>query len=205
MVLACLGFTFIASSASFIKQIFTNAIECYMIIENQLKMKLKHNLYHYIYIIIIKFLRYTEGDYVFVPVRTPLSAPPPLAPDFVNAIRFEQLVGFPSFLANLLALTYTLPDHILVTVRRNLGIEYPWSEMEFAMSPPKMIRFPWNEKQTNRINSRTQMWPSGLALAMALTLIFSMSNMKFAICQPKMVRLPWNGNQTYQLKSMPYM
>ena len=35
-----------------------------------------------------------------------------------------------------------------------------------------MVRLPWNEKQTYRLNSRAQMWPSGLTLAMTLTLNF---------------------------------
>ena len=33
-----------------------------------------------------------------------------------------------------------------------------------------MVRLPRNEKQTHRLNSRLQMWPSGLTLAMTLTL-----------------------------------
>ena len=35
-----------------------------------------------------------------------------------------------------------------------------------------MVRLPRNEKQTYRLNSRAQMWPSGLSLAMTLTLNF---------------------------------
>ena len=35
-----------------------------------------------------------------------------------------------------------------------------------------MVRLPRNEKQTYRWNSRAQMWPSGLILAMTLTLNF---------------------------------
>ena len=44
--------------------------------------------------------------------------------------------------------------------------------IEFAISQPKMVRLPRNEKQTNRLNSGAQMWPSGLTLAMTLTLNF---------------------------------
>ena len=44
--------------------------------------------------------------------------------------------------------------------------------MEFAISQPKKVRLPRNEKQTYRLNSRAQMWPSGLTLAMTLTLNF---------------------------------
>ena len=35
-----------------------------------------------------------------------------------------------------------------------------------------MVRLPWNEEQTYRFNSRPQMWPSGLTLAMTMTLNF---------------------------------
>ena len=35
-----------------------------------------------------------------------------------------------------------------------------------------MVRLPWNEKQTYRLNYRAQMWPSSLTLAMTLTLNF---------------------------------
>ena len=35
-----------------------------------------------------------------------------------------------------------------------------------------MVRLPWNEKQTYQLNHRAQMWPSGLTLAMTLTLNF---------------------------------
>ena len=35
-----------------------------------------------------------------------------------------------------------------------------------------MVRLPRNEKQTYRLNSRAQMWPSGLTLAMTSTLNF---------------------------------
>ena len=44
--------------------------------------------------------------------------------------------------------------------------------MEFPISQPKVVRLPRNEKQTYRLNSRAQMWPSGLTLAMTLTLNF---------------------------------
>ena len=42
--------------------------------------------------------------------------------------------------------------------------------MEFAISQPKMVRLPRNEKQTYRLMSRPQMWPSCLTLTMTLTL-----------------------------------
>ena len=44
--------------------------------------------------------------------------------------------------------------------------------VELAIPQPKMVRLPRNEKQTNLLNSRLQMWPSGVTLAMTLTLNF---------------------------------
>ena len=44
--------------------------------------------------------------------------------------------------------------------------------MAFAISWPKMVQLPWNEKQTYRLNSRPQMWPLGLNFAITLTLNF---------------------------------
>ena len=75
----------------------------------------------------------------------------------VHAITFEQLFGFLSFLAQLLALTCRLPDQILVDFRRDLDLDFSRSNIEFAISQPKMVRLPRNEKQTYRLNSRTQM------------------------------------------------
>ena len=54
----------------------------------------------------------------------------------------------------------------------DLDLEFSRSNIEFAISQPKMVRFPWNEKQTYRLNSGAQMWPAGLTLAMTLTLNF---------------------------------
>ena len=42
--------------------------------------------------------------------------------------------------------------------------------MELAISLPKMVRLPRNEKQTHRLNSRLQMGPSDLTLTLTLTL-----------------------------------
>ena len=44
--------------------------------------------------------------------------------------------------------------------------------MEFAISQPKMAQLPQNEKQTYQLNSRPQMRPSCLTLAMTLALNF---------------------------------
>ena len=54
----------------------------------------------------------------------------------------------------------------------DLDLEFSRSNIEFAISQPKMVRLTRNEKQTYRLNSRPQMWPSGLTLAMILTLNF---------------------------------
>ena len=54
----------------------------------------------------------------------------------------------------------------------DLDLEFSRSNIEFAISQPKMVRLPRNEKQTYRLNSRAQMWPSGSTLAMTLTLNF---------------------------------
>ena len=63
-----------------------------------------------------------------------------------------------------------------VTIRFDLGhdldLEFSGSNMELAISLPKMVRLPWNEKRTHRLNSRPQMWPSDLTLALTLTLNF---------------------------------
>ena len=53
-----------------------------------------------------------------------------------------------------------------------LDLEFLRSNMELAISLPKMVWLPRNEKQTYRLNSRPQMWPSDLTLAMTLTLNF---------------------------------
>ena len=75
----------------------------------------------------------------------------------VHAITFEQLFGFLSFCAQLLALTCRLPDYISVDFRRDLDLDFSRSNMEFAISQLKMVQLPRNEKQTYRLNSRAQM------------------------------------------------
>ena len=61
-----------------------------------------------------------------------------------------------------------------MTIRFDLGhdLEFSRSNMKFAISLPKMVWLPRNEKRTHRLNSRPQMWPSDLTLAMTLTLNF---------------------------------
>ena len=117
----------------------------------------------------IKSPRYTGGDLMFLYRFVRRRRRPQI---LVHAITFEQLFGFLSFLAWLLALTYRLPDYILVDFRRDLDLEFSRSNMEFAISPPKMVWLTWNEKQTYRLIFRPQMWPSDLTLAMTLTLNF---------------------------------
>ena len=41
----------------------------------------------------------------------------------------------------------------------DLDLEFSRSNIEFAISQPKMVRLPWNEKQTYWLNSRPQMRP----------------------------------------------
>ena len=122
--------------------------------------------------LLFKSPQYTGGDFMFlyrfVRRRSRRRRPQIL----VHAITFEQLFGFLSFLAQLLALTCRLPDYILVDFRRDLDLDFSRSNMEFAISQPKLVRLPRNEKQTYPLNSRAQMWPSGLTLAMTLTLNF---------------------------------
>ena len=76
--------------------------------------------------------------------------------------------------------------------------------MEFAISQPKMVRLPRNEKQIYQLNTRAQMWPSGLTLAMTLTLNFQ-GQIQNLLYLSKMVRLPRNEKQTYRLNSRAQM
>ena len=62
----------------------------------------------------------------------------------------------------------------------DLDLEFSRSDIEFAISQPKMVRLPQNEKQTYRLNSRPQMWPMGLTLTITLTFEFWRSNVTLA-------------------------
>ena len=131
--------------------------------------------------LIIKSPRYTGGDFMFLyrfvrrrrrrhrRRRRRRRRRPQI---LVHAITFEQLFGFLSFLARLLALTYRLTDQILGDFRRDLDLEFSRSNIKLAISQPKKVRLPRNEKQTHRLNCRLQMGPSGLTLALTLTLNF---------------------------------
>ena len=63
-----------------------------------------------------------------------------------------------------------------VTIEFDLGhdldLEFSRSNVEFAISLPKMVWLPRNEKQTYRLNPETQMRPLALTLAITLTLNF---------------------------------
>ena len=121
---------------------------------------------------IFKSPQYTGGDFMFLYRFVRRRRLRRLQQILVHAITFEQLFGFLSFLAQLLALTCRLSDYILVDFRHDLDLDFSRSNMEFAISQPKMVRLPRNEKQTYRLNSRAQMRSSGLTLAMTLTLNF---------------------------------
>ena len=54
----------------------------------------------------------------------------------------------------------------------DLVLQFSKSNLEFAISQPKVVRLPRNEKQTYPLNSRLQMWPVGLTLTMTLTFEF---------------------------------
>ena len=58
----------------------------------------------------------------------------------------------------------------------DLDLEFSRSNMQFTIPQPKMVWLPRNEKQICPLNSRPQMWPSDLTLAMTLTFEFSRWN-----------------------------
>ena len=83
----------------------------------------------------------------------------------------------------------------------DLDLEFSRSNIEFAISQPKMVRLPRNEKQTYRLNSKAWNVTIRFDLGHDLDLEFWRSNMKFPLSQPKVFRLPWNEKQTYRLNS----
>ena len=87
----------------------------------------------------------------------------------------------------------------------DLDLEFSRSNMEFAISQPKMVWLPRNEKQTYPLNSKASNVTIRFNLGHDLDLGFSRSNMEFPISQPKVVRLPRNEKQTYRLNSRPQM
>ena len=74
--------------------------------------------------------------------------------------------------ANLLFVLQALNVTMRFDLGHDLDLNFPRSNMKFAMSQPKMIRLPQNENQTYWLNSRHQMQSLGLILAMTLTLDF---------------------------------
>ena len=67
----------------------------------------------------------------------------------------------------------------------DLDLEFSRSNIEFAISQLKMVWLPRNEKQTYRLKSGAQMWPSGLTLAMTLTFNFQGQIWNFLYLSPK--------------------
>ena len=65
----------------------------------------------------------------------------------------------------------------------------------FGSSIRLLTRLPWNKKQTYRKNSRPQMWPSGLTLAMTLTL-----NFQDQICNLLFLSQKWSDCQENKSK-----
>ena len=63
-------------------------------------------------------------------------------------------------------------------IGHDIDLEFSRSNMEFAISQPKMVRLPRN--QTYRFNLRPQIWASGLILATTLT--FNFQGIKYGIC-----------------------
>ena len=153
---------------------------------------------------IIKSPQYTGGDFMFLyrfVRRRRRSRRRRRRPQIlVHAITFEQLFGFLSFLAWLLALTYRLTEYILVDFRRDLDLEFSRWNSELATSQPIMVRLPRNEKQTHRLNSRLQMWPSGLTLAMTLTLNFQGQIWNLLYLNQKWSDCHENKKQTYRFE-----
>ena len=85
----------------------------------------------------------------------------------------------------------------------DLDFEFSRSNLEFAISQPKMVRLPRNEKQTYLLNSRAQMWPSGLTLT--LTLNFQGQIWNLLYLSQKWSDCHETKNQTYRLNSRPQM
>ena len=68
---------------------------------------------------------------------------------------------------------------VIHTNSRHNDLEMSMSNMEFPISQPKVVRLPWNEKQTYRLNFGPPMWQMGLTLAMTSVFEFRRSNVTF--------------------------
>ena len=55
---------------------------------------------------------------------------------------------------------------------QHIDFKFSSWKMELALSQPKRVQLPWNEKQVYRLYTRPQLWPLLLTLAMTLTLKF---------------------------------
>ena len=73
---------------------------------------------------------------------------PPLAADSCSCDNFWTTFEFLSFFAQLLVLYNRLPEEILVDFRHDLDLEFSRSNMEFAISQPKVVWLPRNVKHT---------------------------------------------------------
>ena len=91
-------------------------------------------------------------------------------------LTFEQRCRLLSFWAGLMALTYRLPDYILVDFHHGIDLEFSRSNNESDVSQPKMMRLPRNEKQTYRLNSRPSNVTIRFGIYHDLHLEFSRSN-----------------------------
>ena len=74
-----------------------------------------------------------------------------------------------------------------------LDLQFSRSNIEFAISQPKMVRLPRNEKQTYRLNSRPQMWPMGLNLTITLTVEFWRSNVTWPLTTQMTLTMDFHG------------
>ena len=86
-----------------------------------------------------------------------------------------------------------------VTIRFDLGhdldLDFSMSNMQFAISQPKIVQLPQNEKQTYRLNFRPQKWPSGLTLAM--TLNFELSNSYISEWEGRLTLNKGSGSRSF--------
>ena len=84
-----------------------------------------------------------------------------------------------------MALTCRLPDYILVNFCCDLDLQFSRSNMEFAISQPKMSPIATKRKANISIELKASKMIIGFDLDHDLDLEFSRSNMEFAISQPK--------------------
>ena len=115
--------------------------------------------------LVIKSPRYTGGDFMFfVLVHTP-----PQLQSLVHAITSEQLFIFLGKIGG--------PDLYITWLDFGWFSLWTWPrifKVKYGIRyiSTKNVQLPRNKRQTYRLNSKPQMWPSDLTLAMALTLNF---------------------------------